>query len=175
MISFMVWLLITIGALSISLLIIIKVITSLFEKEEIKKTEKKASGHPTPAPKKGNLLGIIGGIIAVLVIIYLGGSVYDLFWGEKQVSLSPPVTKRETIGKTKTLYCFSDYSDKIIRVNIKGDAEFYPKGGRIKVIPPSGNSFIDKPGISILRPPENTGICIFVQVDQTAWGVEIWQ
>jgi len=94
----------------------------------------------------------------------------------KEIESSPAPVVIKKIGKSKTLYRFSDYSDGIIRVFIKSDAEFYPKGGKIKILPPSGKSWIDEPGTSNMRPRENQGEFIFsLPNGSKAWGVEIWE
>ena len=119
-------------------------------------------------------------IIAVLFIIASGILFFFLIRGifVKDIPEVPQKAVVETVevGKTKTVYRFSEYWDNTIRVPVKKNAEFYPKGGKVKIVAPSGNSWVDEPGTAVMRPPEDPGMFQFsVPKGSNAWGVEIWQ
>ncbi len=83
-------------------------------------------------------------------------------------------------GKTKTLYLFANYKDGIISVYLSKNPEWYPKGGTIKIVKPSGRVQYDVPGTAIIADPENSGIFYFStsdlkNSDPKGWGVEIWE
>ena len=131
---------------------------------------------PAPPPVKktwSTIAGIIGATLAIAVIFYIFIVFINFFegCGEKSPSQQCEVVEA---GKEKTLYRFSDYHDEIVRLHLKSDANFYPKGGKIEITAPSGSKWIDTPGTSIVRPTEEPGEFIFAPADSLAWGVEIW-
>lgn len=79
------------------------------------------------------------------------------------------------VGKTRTLYKFADYSNGKVSVPVLSDAKFFPQGGKMKVLTPSGKIYFSEPGISRLRDAENPGIFTFSSADKNAWGVIISQ
>jgi hypothetical protein len=92
---------------------------------------------------------------------------------QEQNTPSPPPVKT---GKEETRYYFSNWKDGIVQIALQNNAEFYPKGGTIKITAPSGRTWIDTPGVAIQRPPENPGIFSFSRPkDSKAWGVEVWE
>jgi len=111
-------------------------------------------------------------IIIVISLIY-GGSDDKKQKEEASQETSQPTMVR--VGKEKSTYRFDSYWDKIVRVDVKSDAEFYPKGGKVKVTTSTGNSYISTPGTSEVRPQKPDGIFTFERKDSTAWGVEVWQ
>ena len=132
---------------------------------------------PLPASKKSNkgkIIGIISLIIFIalilLSVVYGVFVIYNHFISTD--NSKPEVVK---VGKVKTLYRFSDNWDKIIRKTLNSDAEFYPKGGVVKITAPSGKFWLDEPGTAIPRPVENPGEFVFsIPKGSKAWGVEIW-
>lgn len=128
----------------------------------------------TPAPKKskmGTIGAIIGMIFGVVLIVYFIVLVANLFKGCEEDKQPSKIVK---IGKEKTLYQFSDQNwDRSVLVS--SNAEFYPKGGKVKVTTSSGRLYISTPGTSELRQKENPGKFFFEPHDSLAWGVEVWQ
>ena len=130
----------------------------------------------TPSPKKNNWLGIIGGVIGVIIGICILVFTVSYAWSfassffEKKVSTENIVK----VGKTKTLYQFADTNwDRSVLVS--SNADFYPKGGKVKVTTPSKKFYISTPGTSELRQKENAGKFFFEPSDLAAWGIEVWQ
>jgi hypothetical protein len=90
-------------------------------------------------------------------------------------SASPSApSKAQPVGKQKTLYRFSDYPNGRFTVTLNSDAEFYPKGGKIKIQTPAGEIWDDELGTAHDRPPQTGGPFTFWANDSIAWGVEIW-
>ena len=90
----------------------------------------------------------------------------------------PQVGRENTvvnIGKTKTLYRFADYPNGKITRFLNCNAEWYPKGGKIKYKTSSGKILTDEPGSAHYNDLEPAGNFIFWADDQSAWGVEIWE
>ena len=141
-----------------------------------KKTSKTSTSNSFPTPKKNNWLGIIGGIIGGIITICILVFTVSYAWNfassffEKKVSTENIVK----VGKTKTLYQFADTNwDRSVLVS--SNADFYPKGGKVKVTTPSKKFYISTPGTSELRQKENAGKFFFEPSDLAAWGIEVWQ
>ncbi|MFA5936900.1 MAG: hypothetical protein WC822_03410 [Candidatus Paceibacterota bacterium] len=126
-------------------------------------------------------------LVAVVVILVVGFVAYWIY--QKMTEPKEPKTRVNSnsgspqnqnppppiVGKIKTMYRFADYPDGIVRFDLKSEADIYPKGGAIKVVPPSGKDYIDTPGTAVMRPIEKPGKCTITPADSLAWGVEIWQ
>ncbi len=85
--------------------------------------------------------------------------------------------KAVKVGQERTLYRFG--ADGCTEeVTLKSDASFYPKGGAVRIYPPSpAKPWDDAPGIltkneNTLLPPGHYRVCKKAKSD--AWGVEIW-
>jgi hypothetical protein len=84
-----------------------------------------------------------------------------------------PMTHTQTTNSQRSLYRFSDYPEGIIRIYVEGNFHFYPKGGQIKICPPSGRCWMDTPGVDQYYPKEKAGWFIITPADASATGVEI--
>jgi len=131
---------------------------------------------PTSSPKKTSWLRIVSGVIGIIIGICILVFTVSYAWSfassffEKKVSTENIVK----VGKTKTLYQFTDTNwDR--NVLVSSDAEFYPKGGKVKVTTSSGRIYVSTPGTSELRQKENPGRFFFEPSDSLAWGIEVWQ
>lgn len=114
---------------------------------------------------------IITIIITIILLLFSDGNSTENSENHKQTAQTIIIKT----GKIKTLYRFEDFEKKIVCVEIKSDAEFYPKGGKVKIIPPSQNFYISTPGTHEVRPREKRGTFSFESYDSLAWGIEIWQ
>jgi hypothetical protein len=91
------------------------------------------------------------------------------------VYATPPAPVVVKIGKQPTLYNFSDYADGCKTLTVKvHDFYWYPKGGRIEVFPPEGDSFVDTPGVDV-KTKYRPGTWRWCQLDPSSSGVEVWQ
>lgn len=119
--------------------------------------------------KVGATVGIIVGLLfTVLLVIWIVTGIKGC-WNE---FTRPAVTTTQC--QRNQLLRFEDYPEGKIVVTLKADVYFYPKGGKVKIIPPSGNWYIDSPGVNIVRPPEYGGKYVITPADSSAWGIEIW-
>ena len=84
-------------------------------------------------------------------------------------------TSNVKIGKTKTLYRFADYPNGTVVIPVTSDAEFYPKGGKIKYKTSTGEVKSDEPGTNHVNEAKPVGEFSFWANDSSAWGIEIWQ
>lgn len=178
----MIWILGIIGSLILVSILIIFTASSKREKG-VENNEKKPEpatqsnhgqyGHDatksSPLKKMGAVVGAVVGILfAVLLTTWVITGVKGC-WDE--------FTKKPTDTvqcKTNRLLRFEDFSEGKIIITLKPDVYFYPKGGRVKIVPPSGNWYTDSPGVRIIRPPEFGGEYMITPADSSAWGIEIW-
>lgn len=86
-----------------------------------------------------------------------------------------PTATTVKVGKTKTLYRFSDYPGGKVTVYLSSEADWYPKGGKIKYKTSTGKIGTDEPGTTGVNDPEPAGNFTFWANEDSAWGVEIWQ
>jgi hypothetical protein len=131
------------------------------------------------SPKKVNwtTFSKLLNILVILVIIYVVirlvvfsySSICEIF------SKNGNNQTQTTTEKQKTVYYFKDFPNGKITVYLKSDAEWYPKGGKIKYKTSSGKIFSDEPGTSHTNNPEPDGDFTFWADESSAWGVEIWQ
>lgn len=128
-------------------------------------------GHdttPTPATKNtsnkqtevGSWLG--GILLTIIIIIFLVYFIFFLYfkvkkyWEEKEensILVTPP--------RGSTTYYF--HNQDTIKLTFYGKFKFYPKGGCIDYIIPSGKNFEDCPGVDAYYPPGPPGEYIFVK------------
>lgn len=91
----------------------------------------------------------------------------------KKGDITTPAPNPVNVGRTNTLYKFSDYPDGV-KIYVGSKTKFYPIGGTIKFIDPNGkthyNKLEDDTKYSL---PE--GDYIFSPASPKATGVEIWQ
>jgi len=123
---------------------------------------------------------VIGIFLSILLIVKLSGD------NKKNVDKKHPKTENISqisnqqntiinVGKTKTLYRFADYPNGKITKCLNSDAEWYPKGGKIKYKTSSGKILTDEPGTAHYNNPEPAGNFTFWADDKSAWGIEIWE
>jgi len=90
---------------------------------------------------------------------------------------APAAVVTSKIGKERVLYRFTDFADGCARVELRSDASFYPKGGKVRITPPApGKPWDDEPGVasSVDGADQRPGWYVICRVDPGAWGVEIW-
>ncbi len=124
-------------------------------------------------PRWGWVIGL-----AAIGLVILGG--WWFFNHPKQPSTtsaaSAPATPAPHNSREKRTYRFSDFPDGVIRVEIHpGEVDFYPKGGKIHIVPPTpAVPWNDEPGTAMPRVARPPGMYTITHIDPNAWGVDIW-
>lgn len=117
--------------------------------------------------------------------VKLGASAVSSWWNEEE---DKPTKSAETrtmttttthvirVGREKRLYLFSNFPDGIIKTKIElGEVDFYPKGGKIKIIPPlPATPWEDEPGTTMPRVERPPGWYTITKINPSATGVEVW-
>jgi flagellar basal body-associated protein FliL len=136
---------------------------------------------PNTSKKKTGFWPVLGGIvgtIAIIVIIVLVVIfVLSLFHGCNRKTapenIQPAATTTVVVGKQKTSYNFGP--DGTVVIYIGSEATYYPVGGAVEEITPSGKINIFRPGEKVFFPSENAGNFTFSAYDKNATGVDVWQ
>lgn len=126
-----------------------------------------------------HLIYAIAGLLAIVFVVGLIGIYYlpiapksnveDMTTKANTVKGVTPITTipaaRNNVGEEKQPRQFTSQTFQIpeecLRVDLQEGPNFYPKGGGIKIITPSGKSFVDLPGVERNQSYEKPGTWTF--------------